>query len=882
MNSASRWVMGWLAFFAAVASLGAATPVEKKAFDAGSMSFRGGWWERSEREFGEFIQTYPKSDLVPEAILLQAEARIKQRNFSGAIELLNAHRALAGRLGDEYLFWQAEALFQSGDLRAAAETFSLLVSEFPTSPRVLEAVVNEAAARSKLDEWPRVAALLQDPQGPFDRLVKADPVAPAAVRGRLLLAEALLRSGNFAAAEAALPQVSAEKLGPRDAWDRDHLLVQIQLAAGRPQQALVTTTNLLSFGTNQPALTAEGVALQARIYEKLGQIDEAIAAWRANLVPPAPEERHQEASLKVGQLLLVQGRADDALQMLESYLSGGTNSTGADVALLTIGQIRLGKVAATSTSASTNAITPAATNDLSLALEAFDTLLTRFPKSPLVAKALMGKGWCLWLDGRTAESAGAFQAAEDALPPSYDRAVARFKLGDASYLQRDFSAALADYQAVAANKDGLAEVRSNLVEHALFQVLQSAREVGNGAAAQEAMTRLLGEFPEGPFAGPGLLAFGASSGAADPAARRVVLQGFLQSVPDSKLAPRVRLAVARTYEEERDWAKAGEVYAGWLSAYPDNPERGRAEYFDALVESRLGNETNALARFTDFLAAYPTNEFAPLATLWVADHFWREEDYVNAERNYQLLFKNYPASELRHEARLMAARSAVARQSPEDAVNYLTNLTSDVTCPAELQGQAMFAYGDTLMALPAANTNSPLSNYEEAIRVFSKLQQLFPDSQIALLAQGKVGSCYLQLGASDPRQYELAMQAFSKVLMAPLADVATRSEAEVGLGLALEKSGAAGPEQGRATLVQRALDHYLNVVYGTNLRTGEQASPFWVKRAGLEACRVAESLQAWEQLAKLCDTLSESLPPLRTLLEKKKARALEQAAKTSN
>jgi TolA-binding protein len=880
MNAVARLVVIWLAMLAGTVSLCAATVAEKKSFDAAVLSFRGGWWERADRELGEFIQNNPKSDLIPNAVLFQAQSRIRQENFVGAIQLLDVNMAAAGSLSDEYLFWLAEAYSQKGDFRQAADGYSRLVSQFPASQRLLEAVVGEAYVLSRLEEWPRVITLLQGPEGGFRRLAAAQPSAPAVISGSLLLAEALQRGGDLAGAELTLSQVPREKLEPQLAWRYDHLLAQIQLGAKNFQQALSTSSNLVLLGSKQPAMTAEGFVLQARSLEGLGRLDDAIVAWQQNLSSEAPVERQREASLRVADLQLAQGRVEEAMRTMESFLEKAPDSTVADVAWLKVGELRLRQVA-TANAGTNNLADSSATNGLARALEAFDTMLARFPGSPLAGRAHVGRGWCLWLGGQFKESASAFQAAVAVLPPSYEREVARYKLGDAFFVTRDYQGALVNYQAVAANEAGLPQVRSNLVERALFQVVQCARETGNGAAARDAMGRLLTDFPEGSMTGPGLLSFGDTAGMAnEPAARRAVLQGFLATAPDAKLVPAVRLAIARSYEEERNWGKAGEEYSTWLTAYPDDPAQPRAQYFRALASWRAGDETNSLAQFTDFLRAFPTNDLAPLARWWMGDHFWRIGDYVNAERNYQMLVKDYPDSGLRHEAQLMAARAAVARQRPEDAVNYLTNLTSDLKCPPEIQAQAMFAYGDTLMSLPPEGTNSALANYQEAIRIFSKLSQLFPDSRIALLAQGKVGSCYLQLGTADPRQYEFSMQAYSKVLMAPTADVATRSEAEVGLGVALEKSAGSAAESGQSALAKRALDHYLNVVYATNLRAGEQPSPFWVKRAGLEACRVAETLQEWDQLARLCDTLSEMLPQMHSLFEKKKARALEQAGKS--
>ena len=82
----------------------------------------------------------------------------------------------------------------------------------------------------------------------------------------------------------------------------------------------------------------------------------------------------------------------------------------------------------------------------------------------------------------------------------------------------------------------------------------------------------------------------------------------------------------------------------------------------------------------------------------------------------------------------------------------------------------------------------------------------------------------------------------------------------------------------QAALLNRALDHYLNVVFAADERT----HPDWVKKAGVEALRLTESLGAWAQMAKLCDLLADALPSERAWLARKKARAEEQIQLRAN
>jgi len=101
----------------------AASAREDRAYAAAVTAFQDGMWSRAETEFAQFVQKYPKSDHMAEAVLLQAEAEFKQGKLQQAIALLTARQAEAGNLADQYVYWIGEAQFQNGDFSAAAETF---------------------------------------------------------------------------------------------------------------------------------------------------------------------------------------------------------------------------------------------------------------------------------------------------------------------------------------------------------------------------------------------------------------------------------------------------------------------------------------------------------------------------------------------------------------------------------------------------------------------------------------------------------------------------------------------------------------------------------------------------------------------------------------
>jgi len=719
-----------------------------------------------------------------------------------------------------------------------------------------------------------VVELLQKPDGVFQQMARASTNHQVIAHGCLLLAEAGLAQKDYAQGEAALQPIAQRPLSTELNWQRQHLLCRIQLAAGRTNDAQQTSAGLVSTAESagRRDLLATSVALQARILEQLGRREEAIAAFKRNLAPGTPVERRRQALLKVAELMVAQNRSIEAGEILEGFLTQFSNAPEADVALLTLGELRLKQHVAPS---QTNIASPV-TNHLQLALGFFDRLINTFSNSTLVGKAELGRGWSYWLDGKMPESLTAFERAAGRLPPSEDLAVARFKLADAQFALNDFAGALQHYQGALAAAGDFPHAKEALTLQALYQMLRAALSSTNLPVATEAMGRILQTYPNSPVTDRSVLLVG--QGLADlgePDKARAEFARFVQLFPQSPLRPEVELATARTHEEKSEWLAAITNYNAWLDQFATSPLRPRAEFNRAWANFRAGNETNALKLFTNFVAEFATNEFAPLAQWWVADQYYGQGDFPNAEKSYKLIFQNWPASELAADACLMSGRSAVGWQNYAGAIEYFTNLTGGrLECPAKLKTEALFAYGGALMLLHAHDTNRS-ANLELAIQVFGTIQSSNPTNEQSALALGEIGKCYFQLAAQNPRHYESASNAYQQVIDSPYADVAARSQAQVGLAMTLEAQAKQLAGEQQDALLKLALGNYLDVVYGKNLRDAETPHSHWVKKAGLEAARLAEAVQEWTQAVNLYRRLGELLPPLKESLELKIQKAQE-------
>jgi tetratricopeptide (TPR) repeat protein len=880
----ARVCCGWLAaalILLVTWPVAAQETPESRAFKSAARAFQDGAYDVAERSFGQFVTAFPQSPMLHEAVLLQAQAAVKLTNLNGAVSILNAHVARAGLLTDQYRYWLATAYLQGSNYAAAADSFALIPRQFTNSPLLLEAGHGEALARFRLRDFDRVIALLQTPNGAFQQAAKARPNDELTIRGHLLLAEALVEKKQYRAAEAEVLRLAETNLPLEFRWDRQYLLGRIQSADQRLADALVSTTNLVSLATEtaRPGLVADSVALQAGILRQMNRLDDALQVYTNNLAEAVPLDRQRLALLNIIELILAQNRTEEAGRMLESFLSRQPDDAASEVVLLTSGELHLKlHLNAGSTNHTLGASEPdTATNHLQLALGQFEKLRTLSTNNLWRGKALLNIGWCHWLDQKIPESLTAFRAAVEALPFSEDLAVARFKLADALQRQGDAAGALREYRALTNDFARLPRVRETLFDQALFQIVRTSIGLGDEAAAAAALSQMLDRYPESSLSGRSVWLVGQELIRVNrPADARAIFSDFVRRFPGRSIQPKIDLAIARTYFREGNWPLALTQYEEWLARYPTNELRPRAEFNLAWTNDKAGRRTNALQLFTNIVARYPTNELAPQAQNWVAEELYRQGNYREALINFQTILENtnWPATNLTFQARMMAGRSAYAAQLWKNADDHFTRIINDPGQPDELVAEAWFALGDTRRNQESA-PGGPAQRFIEARKAYSKIPQLHPNSPLVPLAWGSIGDCALQLAAQDAREYESATNAYWRVITNGLADIAVRSQAEYGLGRALELQAAAKPAEESAGWLFGAFEHYYNIVVGSNLRAGDQPDPFWVEKAGMAAARLKEEQKQWTTAVRIYERLHEVLPPLRPRLQDKMNKARE-------
>lgn len=869
----------------------AATPEENSALDALRKMHQDGLHEAADRQCADFLGKFPNSEHLPEVWLIQARSRIALKRFDDAITVLKESAGRAGQRIDEFDLLQTDALLAKGDWVGAAEVAARFLASHQGSKLRLQAAYIEAFAKHRAGDSSGAVALLNNPEGHFQKEAAARPGDEWSRRGWLLLAEMLLAVGNPAQAESALKRLQNQPLPPDLDWQGRYLMARSLAMTNRWPEALACVTNLWTAATNTvaPELLAAAALLHGETLERLNQPQAARAAYQRALADNVPPDYRRNAFQRLLTVALANEKSADTVQWLESFIAARPGDNLLDLARLTLGELRLGQYRAAKQLPTSG--TPEGRNSLSNFLQQaraqFDAVTTNAPASPLVGRAFLGRGWSFWEEGTNhlADMLLSFESATEKLAEPSLLAVARFKLADAQALSGDLAGARSNYWVVATNFANAPDPTNSLCSQALFQAVRTSIDLNDIPGATTASQKLVELDPNSDLAQRAELLLAYALGRqGNPQAARATFDDFSKRFTNSVLLPEVKLAVSQTYEQQNAPQEAIAVLKSWLDTYSAQtnvpPHLIAQAMFDhARLSYRSSPDTNTVTLLANFCARFPDDKHTPLAQYLIGEYYFGQGDYGKAELQFQqraLIQNTNPAlSEIAYRARLMAGRAAVARQSYRSARDHfdwiITNGPLHVASspiPVHIVAEAYLFRGDTFTLETTAGETNALARFGEAINAFSKVAEHWPSNEFAPLAYGRIGECHLQLATQDPKRYDLAADAFRKAIDSA-ANASVRSQAEFELGVVRQKQAVLRPEQERPALYDQALDHYLRVLYGQNLRPNESPDPYWVKRAGLAAAELAESQKKFEVATGIYRRLLTEIPPLRARLERK-------------
>jgi tetratricopeptide (TPR) repeat protein len=835
-----------LAILAQAGWLSAATPTEEIAFDAAVRAFEDQFYDRAEEQFSNFTRLYPDSDLF--------------QNAKGFTLRARAHN-----------------LAEKKEHAGAAKTFRQLRLDFPNSPNHLEYVVGEAWNEYFQGKLETVTTLLGDPLGPFRQAATIrpnDPIAlPLLVSGQLLLAQAYVDQGEFTKAEEVLNSVTDWDLRTEFSWRRRMIITQLQLAKGELEMALQNADALMDLAnsTEDRIWIAESAAIFGELLIANNQPEAAIVKYQKNLVPGTPPLRHREAWFKIIELNLEQRDAQSVIELLNQFIAQAENDESLDVALLTLGELNLQRyyeedIKPEQIEGEGKASAIDYLNESRVQLE---RLIKEFPSSPLLPKAQYHLGWCYWENSESQESVDAFRQAAEQLPKGDFAAKARFKLADGYYVLGQYQEALDNYKLLIESYENVTKIKETFLDQVLYQIVRASVEADDVDSAQIAINKLIAYYPDTLLANTSSLLLGQHLIHIDNVSRaREVLFEMIEHFTGFPLKAEVYYAIAYSYELEGDWPRATGNYRTWIEDYPEHGKQPNASYALAWCTSQQGKNPEALELFRDFIKKNGAHELAHLARLWLGNFHFNLQNFEAAERQYTVIMRSTPPNPpyLRHPAALMAGRASFRLNQFKKAVKHLSDLSEEIkdeeSVSPSFKAKVALNLGDALFEQGKVEVAAQVETIKEARLSFSKVSALHLDSRLAAIAWGRYGDASYFL-----KEYPDAIDAYEEVIGLPEADITIRSQAEVALGMVLERQAEAPSKETGASdvnsLIESALQHYLNVVYLKNLRANELPDPFWLEEAGIKAGNLVEAKQDIETGIKLYQRLAELLPSLR-------------------
>ena len=246
---------------------------------------------------------------------------------------------------DRYLFWIGEAQFALGHFTESAETYGVLIENYPESSRALEASLGRAQSFYQLSELKKLIETLEPADGPFQKSVNATPALNLVIDGRLLLANAYFELKELGAARLLLENLSDVSLSSERFWQKYHLLASVYLAEASLDRALEGAKNLVQFakGITDPVFAARSIDFHGDVLTRMEKADEAISIYEQNLATNVPVDWRRAALLKISDVYLNEDRLSNAIHRLERFFIKHPNDPANGLSHMTLGELRLRK-----------------------------------------------------------------------------------------------------------------------------------------------------------------------------------------------------------------------------------------------------------------------------------------------------------------------------------------------------------------------------------------------------------------------------------------------------------------------------------------------------------------------------------------------------------
>lgn len=791
---------------------------EQGLFDKGQKALEDTVYNVAEVYYLNFLTQFPQSELRSDAQLGLAQSLFFQKRYKDAVKLLEVNsKSAPKRIQPDYRFWLAETQSKLGRIEEAARGFEQLLSDAPMDKRADDARYGLAWIYSQQNRFDEATVLL--------KTVQKNERADLAARAALGLAMIPYFQKNLDEAEKNLNAVVKKYPKVPAAIEAKNQLAQIAFEKGNDALAIqryqeITESDL----PGSSEFVEEALLRIGDIYEKQKKYSDALVAYERAFKKTRFENVKMQALEKFVSTAEKNDRVEFAADKLKAWSDDPKNPLSDD---LSLALIKLWRKAGKNERASAE----------------LDDFFERFAQSELAAEVMLEQGAILEQAGAPEQAIVVYQKVPAATKSPELQAEAYFKIAAIQRAQGNADEASKTYQRAAALKGA-----EDLAVQAWWENGQAQMKAQNWVAATATFDKLIKKFPDDPRAREASLQIASiyfQRGQFDQSIQ--VYGDFIQKQGlADPLTPRAMFGKIQVLSRKPDWSALLSASEEFLADFPMHENAAQVKLYRGFAFMGTGKTAEALKEFEALVKAHPNTEAGALAQMRSAEHYFSQKNFAKAQEQFALVGKNFPNSAVAPDAAYFAALAAYKFKQDLNEAKRLAARYLELYPSGTHSFQARMLQGDIL---------TEQQDYAGALVVFENLiggtdTAKRPDlTPFYLSAIGRKGELLRIL-----EKYDDAIVAFQSILDLPNVDVEMVYNTEVQIAKCFEKKGDR----------TKALEHYLNVIYGDKA-TPQSSESFWYAKAGLNAATLKEEQKDFSGAAKILQRLIKANASCKTI-----------------
>ncbi len=577
--------------------------------------FRVEDFKNAEKTYSEIIKKYHKSVLVDQAKFGLAWSYFKQKNYNKAFAQFDELSANEDSIGIKSFFWKAEVKRFAGDEADAKKIYLQFLEKYPNNEYVSRVKYQLGLLNFESENFKSANSFLNESVNSFDNETR--------IRTAILLGEINLKNKDYDAANRylsealTLPSNNTElklrlKFGlalvrfyKEDIKTAKKMLEDIKSENPSFEQNkinfylaecyfnlanyndAISFYNQISIGSDElSALTLYGKAYS---YFNLGDYRNSIIFFTDFIKHFPKNNRIIDAKLRLADSYYGNKNFNSASQIYTELFSSRKSILNDPSLYYQYAQtlFRAGKT--------------------DKAIEEFENLVRKYPKSAYADKSLYVIGWIKFQNGKFEESIVSYRNLLDKYPSSELKPIIYYSIGDAFFNSAQYDSAIVNYQRVL-----IESPTSQYVYDALNGIQYSYIAKGENEKA----IKLIDE--------------------------------FVSRNPSLSFSDQLFYKKGEIYYNNRDYKMAKESYQQFIINYPDSRFVPEAYYWIGKSSEYLNNNEDAMLSFSKIFLSYPNSETAPQAVIELGNVYNQLKQYDKSVKLYEAALekfgrtKNYP------------------------------------------------------------------------------------------------------------------------------------------------------------------------------------------------------------------------------------------------